>query len=286
MRKLTNISIILLLCSGIVYGQTTPPTSVVIDSKTYYQHGYNSVGGPDRPEEIRDSVTVTSVSKYFVLPNPFVSPLYNPTNALVFTNVNSTFPWTLRNSLGTITNGNNTPLITVTWGNTTGIDSVRVTETPTQLGAVCIGSGTSIPVAVIAKPTIAFNQVNSAYADSTCFTPAELLAGVLRNFAVTATTQSAQLQVDYTVTRNGVAYPALNGTNVPVAVGGNISITFSEYGRYEITITKITDRVSRNSFDAAGNSIVGDITTAGARFVYHVMPPVQTGPIFRLPNRF
>ena len=282
MKKAIKYSIVaLVFClTFTVYGQT-PPNNVSIDSKDYYQHGRNS-SGPSTQEE-RDSVTVTSEFKYFVLPDPTISPDYKydtPANTIDFSKVNSTFAWSLKNSFGT-TNSSTTPIITVTW-NTTGIDSVMVKETP-NIGAACAGSGTSIPVAVIIKPEIAFTPNGSIYADSACYTQTQVTTGVQYPFSMAVTTQSSQVWVDYTVTKNGTLQTSLAGTNVPVS-GGNITLTFQDYGRYVVTITKVTDRVSRKSTDASGDPILGNITAAGAKFAYNVMRPIQTGPIYRIPN--
>ena len=278
MKNLIKYSIVALaFCLiGNVYGQT-PPNNVTIDSKAYYQHGYNSSGGPNLPQEERDSVTVTSVIKYFVLPDPTANPGYNPANTLDFANVKSSFAWSLKNSLGT-TNSSTTPVIAVTWNNI-GIDSVKVRETPST---GCIGSGTSIPVAVIKIPEIAFSIKNSKYADSACYS--QIDASTKYQFAMTVSAESPQVLVDYTVTKDGLPYSSLNDTNVKV-VGGNITLSFTEYGRYEVTITKVSDRVLRKT-NESGNSILGIITPAGAKFAYHVMRPVQTGPIYRLPNNY
>jgi len=302
MKRLIKLCTCLLLTAGIVYGQTTPPTSVVIEGNNYYQHGHNK-DGANQPQEARDSVTVTSVIKYFVLPDPGGSPNYNPANAVNFSDVNSTFTWSLGSrsspsafpALGT-TNGSTTPLVEITWGNVAGIDSIWVREIPIT-NASCAGAGNTIPVAVINKPNISFTPDDGIYADSACYTLTEVTAGVTYNFDMTVTTQSSQIWVDYTVTKNGVAVPSLDGEDVPLTnivrdsgsgliIGGTIPLIFNDYGVYEVTITKVTDRVSRKSTDAAGDWILGTITSAGAKFTYSVMLPVRTGPIFRIPNNF
>jgi hypothetical protein len=280
--KLIKHSIILFFfTTGIALGQTQPP-SVEIDGKDYYRHGYNSTGGgtvQQSPQEDRDSVTITSVMKYFVLPNPTVSPDYTVTDLLNFTDVKSVFQWSLANDPAVIgaTDGSTTPIVTVLW-NALGVDTLKALEVP-DMGAACAGSGTKIPVTVIRKPEIAFEPRNSVYADSACYTQTQVTAGVPIIFDMDVVTDSWLVEVDYTVTRNGSALPSMTGTNVPV-VGGEITLVFEDYGRYEITITKVTDNISRKS------SVDGDITTVGEKFTYIVMPPVETGPIYRLPNNY
>lgn len=270
--------------AGNLYGQT-PPKSVTLDSKNYYQHGYNSTAGGPHVQEERDSVTVTSVMKYFVLPDPAISPLYTVSNITDFSNVKSTFDWVIKNTKGT--GSSTTPIISVTWS-ATGIDSLKVKETPT-VGAACAGKETVIPVAIISKPTITFNQIGSVYADGKCHTQTEVNAGIAYQFPVTPATESSQVQVDYTMVFTPTTGTAVttSATNVPVK-SGILAITLSntgnEYGKYEITITRVTDRVSRKSGVASTN----DLLTSGgsASFTYTVMAPAKTGPIYRLPNNF
>ena len=286
MKNVIKFSIIVLaFClTGNVFGQA--PNSVDIDGKDYYQHGYNGAGDPSLPksQEERDSVTVTSVIKYFVLPDPTISPDYDPDDATEFTDVKSTFTWSLWSTSTTplgSTDGSTTPIITVTWGSVTGVDSVKVTEVP-DISAACAGKGTTIPVAIIKKPEIAFTINGSIYADSACYTQAEVDAEISIPFPMTVSTQSSQVWVDYTVTKDG-APTSLDDTDVLI-VGGNLTLTFEEYGRYVVTITKVTDRVSRKSTDDSGDPILGVIPAA--KFAYNVMRPVQTGPIYRLPNNY
>jgi hypothetical protein len=282
-----SIAALMLGFVSVAYGQTPPGKVTLDDGKDYYKHGNNSTG-ENLPREERDSVTVTSVIKYFVLPDPAVSPEYKydtPANTVDFTNVKSSFDWTLRYSLGgSATNNSTTPIITVTWGNTEGVDSVKVIETP-AMGGACAGKHTVIPVAVIKKPEIGFTPNGTIYRDSACYSQAQVATGINRQFAMLADTRSSHIEVDYTVKKDGASASLLDGSNVRV-VNGNITLKFTEYGQYEITITKVTDRISRKSTDASGNPITGIITSAGTKFTYTVVRPAQTGPIYRIPNNF
>ena len=281
MKNLKKSVIIALFClvAANIYAQT-PPNKVAIDSKDYYRHGYNKDGGPFDPgREERDSVTITSTMTYFVLPDPAISPSYNVTTSPKdFTNVNSTFTWTIENSFGTGTS--TTPIIVINWTKT-GIDTVKVKEVPKANGGACGGNDQEMPVVVIPKPVITFNQVGTpaAYADGACYTQAQVTAKVTYNFPVTATTSSSQVWVDFTVTKDGNPVSALAGNDVPV-VSGTFPLEFDDYGKYEVTITKVTDRISRKS------QVVGDITAAGAKFTYNVIRPAQTGPMYRIPNNY
>ena len=294
-KNIIKFSIILLMfCStSVAFGQTTPPPSVKIEDggKDYYRHGYNSTGGgntlqnPGREE--RDSLTVEAVMKYFVLPNPKVSPNYRydtPTNLTDFSEVNSTFAWSLKTSpLGNITTGDGTPLITVTWGATPGDDELSVVETPNAGSGACgDGEPTTIPVVLIPKPTIEFVPKNSLYSDTDCKDETTVQAGIEVEFVMNFTTSSSQIQVDYTIHKDGEVSPSVTETGIPI-VDGKLTIEFDDYGSYEITITKVTDRISRKS------SVDGEIATGVSqanKFTFVMQRPIQTGPIYRLPNNY
>ena len=282
-----------MLCiSAATYGQA--PASVELD-KEYYQHGYNSTGGPNLTQEERDSVTISSTMKYFVLPDATANPNYKydtPANAQSFDNVLSTFTWGFRRSggaaLGTTTGSpTNKHIISIQW-NTVGVDTIRVNENPVN---GCLGTETKIPVAIIPKPTITFNQVGnpSSYSDGACATQTEVDNGIDYSFPVTAISQSSQVKIDYTITFtpvNGIAEAPVNVQSATVSGGSftvNLKNTGNRYGSYEITITKVTDRISRKSgIESTGT----DLLTSGgsATFTYNVLKPVETGPIYRLPN--
>ena len=286
-----SIIFISMLCSaGSAFGQT-PPVTVTIDSKTYYRHGYNSRddGTVLQPREVRDSVTLTSEMKYFVLPDEVISPEYT-LNMTDFSKVNSTFAWTFGTTAhGSITTGSGTPLVTVRW-NIIGDDELKVVETPNAGASGCgDGAPTTMPVVVIPKPTVAFtpNTVAPEYAAEAC--EGDLTGGYLKSFSLNVVTQSTQVNVSYTVTRNGVGYPALDGTDVRVKITGTspdytaaLPITFTEYGAYEITITNVTDRISRKP----ATVVNGDVIPAGEKFTFNLIRPIRTGPIYRLPNNY
>jgi hypothetical protein len=293
-----SVAALMLLSAAGVYGQEGPTKPVKVDgTNDYYQNGYNSSGAS--PREERDSVTVTSQMRYFVLPDINVSPNWYDANKEIksvtnTSDLNSTFSWTLKNTLGT-TNSSTTPIVIINWGSTAGIDSIKVKETPKAGVPACEGKVTSIPVAVIPLPTITFTQVGTPldYKDGACYKQSEVTAGISYPFPITVTSRSSQIKVDYSIVftpLNGTAQLAIPVTDVAVTLSGGtgtIPISLQNgsnlYGSYEITITKITDRIARKSGVASTGS---DLLTAGgsATFTYTVMKPVETGPIYRLPN--
>ena len=297
-----SIIALMLWSAGVAYGQQPEPITVTSDGKTYYQHGYNKTGDGKTDQsdgwEARDSVTVTSFMKYFVLPDKTVSPDYNPTTGAG--TLNSKFMWEIIGdpaTTGEIKSGNETPWVTIEW-KTVGVDTVKVNEVP-ETGAACPGGGKSVmPVAIIAKPVLGFlpTATEPFYRDSICKTQAEIdapPAGITVKFPMHVATSSSQVQASYTVTKDGVAFSTLDGADVPIPLTGEdankLTITFPEYGLYVITLTEVTDRVSRNSFDSEGyikGDLLDDKTTASKSFTFHLMRPVKTGPIYRLPNNY
>ena len=296
----------LLLLLSAAYGQTattpTVPASVTIDSKTYYRDGYNSTDNGETPQtrEAVDSVTVTSAMKYFVLPDPSVSPSYNVSTLtdLDFDDVNSIFVWELDPALtiGSFTGvpdpDNEKPLIEVSW-HSTGTAILKVQETPT--GPTCPSEPATVNVTVIPKPVIAFNPVNvDKYVRGDCYesldTPAEVA------FDMNVETQSAQIEVSYTVVQmaDEDATPVTsNGANIKVAYNATnqkytLTIEFTEYGIYDITLNTVTDRIARKSnvLDGVIGTEGPEGTTVGTTFRYVVKRPVRTGPIYRVPNNF
>ena len=294
MKKLIKYMIIVVFCAAeAVYGQT-PPVSVEVNGVTYFQHGFNEDGGPfnnanttatpPSPEytgwqtrEIRDSVTITSKVKYFVLPNAGLNPGYSITDPLA--NVRSTFNWSLGSTpLGSFSG--TSPLIEITW-HTLGTDILTVEEVPQD--PTCEIIPTSIPIVVIPKPTIEFvaNSTGQPYLSVFCFSIEQDVEPLPWDFDLKIETQSSQIDISYTVTVNGVNAPDLAGNNKRI-VDGKLPFTFPNLGEYVITITSITDRVARKS-GVEGN--VADLS-AGGQFTFRVFREIQTSPIYRVPNNF
>ncbi|MDR1672133.1 MAG: hypothetical protein LBS09_01520 [Bacteroidales bacterium] len=304
-------AVMLLIVTVQVRAQNYPPQKVTTpsDTRDYYRHGSNKTDptSTDIPQELRDSVTITSTQSYFVLPDTSISPNWYNTDETIkdisnTSNLNSTFTWSLENHFGALFGSSTTytetgrvsPILQIQWGATTGSDILRMREVPKTNTACIIGTGTAITIDVIAKPIITFDQVGNplAYAAGGCYTQAEVTAGVVYNFPVTVTTavpKQAQIKIDYTVTRmpgeSSGAMPS-NGNDVSITVDASGKATFPleflSYGVYKITLTDVTDRISRKSQVA----VAGVIVSAGSEFIFSVLRPAETGPIYRLPNNY
>jgi len=283
--------VLVMLATGVfseTFGQISDtPTNknISLDSKTLYQHGYNkdNLSAPTTYENI-DTVMVSSVMNYFVMPDKNYNTAYYAGGSYAATNLTaSQFSWTIGNGSSfahqTVNGTNTSPWIKVTWAAPLGATTITVKENPLGLPANCESQSTTINAYIISKPTIAFTAIGGSYTYSECYEDAAVATGVLYNFGLTIATQSSQLEVDYTVTFNGVAQPLLAGTNVPI-VDGKLPVTFNQYGAWAVTITKVTDRIARKC------DVVGDITSAANVFTHNVMPYPQTGPAFHIPNEF
>ena len=298
MNKLVKYSIIILFCTaGAVFGQT-PPTSVEVEGVRYFRHGFNEDGGPfvtgSANREVRDSVTVTSTVKYFVLPNPALNPSYNVSDPLA--NVRSTFTWKLvPDNLGDFVGDDDKAMIEVKWGNTPGAVTLSVVEVPAD--PTCDVIPTSIPVQVIPVPTAKHVQ-NAAgqqpYYSVFCFSINDTEVNKDWDFEIDVATHSSQVEVSYTVSKDGVNVPELARNNVPLGVEngdlgieynrrtGTFTVPFPDLGEYVVTLTHVTDRVARKS------GVDGEIPidAVGRQFTVRVFRELQTSPIYRVPNNF
>ena len=297
-RQLTVLILGLLLTNvAQTFGQLsdTPPDNKVDVPTTspesphkgaLYEHEYYS-GGQDATREEVDSVMVTSVMNYFVMPDKNYNTAYFAQSSYTATNLTSSeFVWTVTGgTAGTavaqtpnIATGTS-PWVKITW-NTVGDVTLTVQEVPQGADVSCVASETEIDVAVIARPTIEYRGGNTA---SACYDDTNVATAEF-DFPVTFNTSSSQGLVDVTITKDGVAYDTVTDVEIE---DGVFNLKFSDYGTggygtYVVTITKVTDRIARKC-DVLG--IVND--TSGANvFTYSVLPQPKTGPIYHVPNLF
>jgi hypothetical protein len=295
MKKIMMFGILLTTGVFSIFGQiSNDPVNknLTIDSKVLYEHGYNKdfTATPDTPREDVDTVMVTAVMNYFVMPDPFWNGAYYLQNDYSATDLTvSEFEWTITLGTAAAQNPNPTsasPWVKVTWGATTGNATVTVKEImPGSSGSACEGLPTVIPVHLIAKPTIGFNQVGAppAYFDSDCYDATTVLTASY-DFPITVTTSSSQVLIDYEIERTDllsgtVTTSTVNGASVNAGTGV-LQVLFGDYGDYKITITGITDRIARKC------DVSGDINTGAEEFIFRVLPSPQPGTIYHVPNNF
>ena len=280
-----------LLSATSAFAQIDPnPSShkVTLD-KSYSEHGYNKNGVAESPREDIDTVMVGSNMTYFVMPDSYYNKTYFAGNDYKLTNLTtSKFEWTVPAANGTAAvqtpNGTGTsPWVKINWTAVTA-SSINVTmvEKPQGLTTACDGDATVIPIFVIKKPTIEYNQVGSplAYTAAGCYTDVTKLLAEY-DFGVTISTQSSQVLVDCSITWKKIDGTTSTYTETDVPVNsGSFNLKFTDYGDYEVTITKITDRIARKC------EVTGDITAAKNKFAYSVLPQPKAGKAYHVPNNF
>ena len=177
--------------------------------------------------------------------------------------------------------------ISVIW-NVLGAQSVGFTEVPTPVsGTYCAANTQTLNVVVVSRPTAAWNGAASATGCG--------VAGTTITIPYTVT-GTGQFNVTYRITYTSLA----GATSNVVAVGtvlsnlvnfktGTANLTFSysvpaaAYGKYDVYIENVSDRIARKSF---GNAYAATPTTdfpitATSFFAY---PTPATQPINHIQN--
>ena len=302
-----------------VFGQITDDPidkKIVYDTdKILFEHGYNKThtSSKDAPREDRDSVTVTSTMNYFVMPDKYFNPLYFGQSDYKATgSTKSKFDWALAASStatatiapvnpNTSTTPGTSPWITATW-NTTGDATLTMKEIPQGMTSVCEGEETTIPVTVISKPVIKFipqGDLNDVFELAKCAPMSGATLNAEVEYPIEVKTESDQVLIDYSIVFTPLEGPAeavKTETNFKITkisetvsagittITGALTLKMTEYGSYEIVITKITDRIARKcnvTGEIAANA--GDVL---ATFKYVVLPQPSAGKTYHVPNNF
>jgi hypothetical protein len=247
----------------------------------YVQH--DEVGG-----EI-DSVTVGSVIEYYVAPDATVNTSYTPPsvgNGYVPAGfLSSDFTWTVPAGIGTINTGvtdadSNIVQINIAGTNSGGDLLVTVLETS---GPGCAApSTTDMSVEVIEAPTADIG--NGTYDSDTAIctaTPATVSIDV----PVTLSTDVLDGDVQFSVVvEDAVSTVLWNNGGSPLTMDESQTSfnvpagTFAAVGNFTVTISAVTDRISRKP----ATDVTGTITTSVFNITLNTVP--TTGEIYRLPN--
>jgi hypothetical protein len=242
-----------------------------------YRHGTNSTSaGVAVAPEATDSVTVGGKMDYFVMPDALYNPLYVPATSLT-ANLVSTFTWSTNPAgpgIATKT-GFGQNYVTVTWPATAAIYTLNVKEN----GGTCNDvTGKDISVNVINAPTANFGSATSTQCTAT---PATL------NFTLPLTLNTdinngrmvVNISIKYTTTLGVATTTAYN--NIAVTESGTLNLETVTgalaYGKYEVTIVSVRDRISVKS------NVTGVIGTTPT-YTYNVIRLPQTGEIYHIPN--
>jgi hypothetical protein len=210
--------------------------------------------------------------RYWVQPD---ASLANPAN---------TYAWTIPAAVGTHTAGGVTNLATVTMAASAGTGSIQVIES-TSVGC---GSGTttSIPVSVIALPTITYPAAGGTAGTCGSGVDGSLAISIpALNVNWTSSVSGARLlNLQYDITGPAGFTPATN-TQVNITETGAGTGTFivtqplTYYGSYTITLKSAADRIATKC-----NNMRNTNGITNATYTFIVNRPPTTGPIFHIPN--
>lgn len=269
MKNFTKLwgTLTLMLVVGI---STYAQNSVTVSSETLFRHGLNS-SGTAVPTEDTDSVTVGSSMNYFVMPDPLYNPAYNPATGA---NLVSTFAWSTAPVAGVSLTSTTTNIVTATWS-ATGLFTLRVLES-----AACAATdATEIPVQVIAAPTANFSSATSTQCTTTPASQTFQLP-----LSLSTDISSGTMQVDFTVVYTPVtgSPTTTNYNNKTIKENATLNLetligSALAYGKYEITITAVRDRISTKSKVTASLG-------AQPTYTYNLIRVPKTGEIYHLPN--
>lgn len=233
-----------------------------------------------------DSVTIGSTMPYMVKGDLKMHQLRN-IGALTF----SDFNWnlsgggTLRNKDASGAQGAKDTVVSVIW-NTAGLFNLTVEEKPVVASGPafsCTGTSQKLPIRVLPRPTITWGagpSANGCNVDGTTITVPYSAAG------------TGQYTVTYRIhftPLSGAASDVVASTPVPNLgnyTSGTQSFNISyavpsgAYGKYEVFIENVTDRISRKS--GITTSQAGDIPAAATTFYAYPSPTTQ--PIQHIKN--
>jgi hypothetical protein len=92
------------------------------------------------------------------------------------------------------------------------------------------------------------------------------------------------MRVHVTAVNTATSYTIFDGdldltdSDSQITIGNGTNGTIDDYGAITVTITSVSDRISRKS------SVDGTITSGANVFTYTVIRPPSTGTIYHLPN--
>jgi hypothetical protein len=297
-----------------------PPVTVTIDTRVHYQHGNNkdfTTGTPDLPREARDSVMMGATMHYFVMPDTAFNRAYANAGKADADNwiggtasTKSSFAWSITPAtpIGTVTpvlpnSGTSTsPHVTILWTGVsaaTPVDTIVFVETPKEYkgvalpaGSVCDGNPVKIPITSIHQPNVMFGVNENSTRDTVVC--AESNVGIKLNLPLaglgaggnygSVISEASGVTIDYTIAKDG-GTPVAETAKFPSlkTAAYRWKLPVSDYGVYEIVITKITDRIATKC-NITDNNV--SLTTADNTYTYVVMPKPASGPTYHIPNNF
>lgn len=270
--------------------------------------------GVDVATEDPDLVTTGTRVPYLVIPDPILNPNWAAAaaaDATTTTGINSTWTWTIPGTIGSLNatpaNNGHYIMLNVT-GTATTTGTINVKE---QSGASCPDpTGTNINLRVVAQPAASALAVSDGadVVTSICVNGTNGSLNVtIPTFTLTHTTDaiipglkgvrvSASLSFTNFVTgATSTIFPAseLNvdasgvistaDMTTAATAAGNTFTDLDSWGTYTLTVTHISDKISRKDINAAnGYFAVNGVT--GYSATYSVLKTASTGAIYHLPN--
>ncbi|MDP4115602.1 MAG: hypothetical protein Q8903_05680 [Bacteroidota bacterium] len=283
LRKLTAIITGLVLMGGMGFAQTTTVTTSTSVSKTLTDGTTAPITSGDP-----DLVTTGTTVPYLVVPDADLNPSYNLSEGASATHVVSNFTWTVPGTIGSISYPTPKHYIEVNiTGAADATGDINVKEQNSAPTACQDATGTSIHVKVIAQPTV---SAASVLPTSVCSTDGTT-AITLPTFTVTKSTSAPSdpgLQVLATLTLtplSGASSDVFTDQVLTVDEStGNVTLptgtTLSKWGKYTLTITSVSDKISRKDIDATRKGFFA----SGKTVDFYIYKTPKTGAIYHISN--
>jgi hypothetical protein len=299
----TIMRLLTIMASIMVLGIISVNAQVTIPAGTLYQQGTNS-GGPAASEN-PDLITTGTQVPYLVVPDPILNPTWAPgADATNTTGITSTFLWTIPAGISATVPGTGHYITINVNGAATTLGTINVKE---QSGASCPdATGTNINVRIVAQPTATAIAASDGSAPLTSICQSGTNGSLNVPFPVYTVTKTTDAAIpglaNVRVKATLVFTPAL-GAPAPLftdkilnvdaagvissaditAAGGGTLTDFDSWGTYDLTITQISDKISRKDMGVAGGyfNINGG---TGYTATYSVLKTPTTGIIYHLPN--
>ncbi|MFW5657295.1 MAG: hypothetical protein ACOC0C_06725 [Bacteroidota bacterium] len=298
MKKLIFTKRMLMLVFAIAaYGisaMAQEPASVTTPQGTLYQQGTNS-GGAAASED-PDLVTTGTTVPYLVLPDADLNPDWAiGTDATNTTDLVSSFDWTVPSGISSAGATATIHYVEIVVDGTAGTtDNITVAE---ENGASCVGTPSSIPVLVVAQPdatALAVDDGDSEPASNCAAGTNGSLAAAVPTFTLTQaidgniTTPEVEViaSLDF-LPLNGTSTSVFSDETLTVSSGGVVDLSsqiteLNSWGTYTLTITQISDNISRKDIASDGFFNVNEGTDLST--TYTLLKQPTTGTIYRLPN--
>lgn len=290
--------LLVLLIGSYQLGQSQ---TINVNGQTLAPQGQNSTGTAVASEG-RDTVPTGGNVRYYVVPDASANASYT---GILTGSLSSNFKWDVASKTGTadtITTGRAINYVgsytsfsnymNVSWKGIGTLDLSYVERS----AAGCSGTPKTLPISIIATPTVEFFNMSDT---ALCTPGTDGSLGLtktdirIRYSSSISGLSTRNLIVTYDIARPAAAGGNLTGQTATLTIENGTTAKLSLpagalnwYGQYTITLTNITDRISRKSVPAAAGSLADIDAAVGVKSSYQIMvnPVPTTGTIYHLPN--